>query len=51
MKHRYFEYLAGAAVCLALASFLIGCNEAKPNPKAEAPPASTVVPDLDAKNF
>jgi cobalt-zinc-cadmium efflux system membrane fusion protein len=51
MKHRYFEYLAGAAVCLALASFLIGCNEAKPNPKAEAPPASTVVPDLDANNF
>jgi cobalt-zinc-cadmium efflux system membrane fusion protein len=51
MKHRYFEYLAGAAVCLALASFLIGCNEAKPDPKAEAPPASTVVPDLDANNF
>jgi membrane fusion protein, heavy metal efflux system len=51
MKHRCFEYLARAAVCLALASFLTGCNEGKPDPKAEAPPAATVVPDLDANNF
>jgi len=51
MKHRCFEYLAGAAVFLALASFLTGCNEGKPDPKAEAPPAATVVPDLDANNF
>jgi membrane fusion protein, heavy metal efflux system len=59
MKHRCFEYLAGAApcltlclaLCLALASFLTGCNEGKPDPKAEAPPAATVVPDLDANNF
>ena len=36
---------------LALASFLTGCNEGKPDPKAEAPPAATVVPDLDANNF
>ena len=51
MKHICFKFLAGAAVCLALASFLTGCNEAKPDPKAEAPPAATVVPDLDANNF
>ncbi|MGD0270283.1 MAG: efflux RND transporter periplasmic adaptor subunit [Candidatus Sulfotelmatobacter sp.] len=51
MKHRCFKFLAGAAVCLALASFLTGCNEGKPDPKAEAPPAATVVPDLDANNF
>jgi len=38
-------------VFLALASFLTGCNEGKPDPKAEAPPAATVVPDLDANNF
>jgi cobalt-zinc-cadmium efflux system membrane fusion protein len=51
MKHRCFKFLAGAAVFLALASFLTGCNEGKPDPKAEAPPAATVVPDLDANNF
>jgi len=51
MKHRCFKFLAGAAVCLALASFLTGCNEGKPDPRAEAPPAATVVPDLDANNF
>jgi cobalt-zinc-cadmium efflux system membrane fusion protein len=52
---RYYEHLAGTvlylALCLALASILTGCNEGKPDPKAEAPPATTVVPDLDANNF
>jgi membrane fusion protein, heavy metal efflux system len=56
---RYFEFLAATApslaiclaMCLALASFLTGCSEGKPDPKAEAPPAATVVPDLDANNF
>jgi cobalt-zinc-cadmium efflux system membrane fusion protein len=43
--------LAGAALCLALASFLAGCNEGKADPKAEAPPPATVEPDLDANNF
>ena len=67
MKHRCFEYPAGAgllpalrlelrlalclALCLAFASLLTGCNEGKPDPKAEAPPQATVVPDLDANNF
>jgi cobalt-zinc-cadmium efflux system membrane fusion protein len=51
MKNRRFEHLAGAALCLALASFLAGCNEGKPDPKAEAPPSATVEPDLDANNF
>jgi cobalt-zinc-cadmium efflux system membrane fusion protein len=51
MKNRCFEHLAGAALCLALASFLAGCNEGKPDPKAEAPPSATVEPDLDANNF
>jgi cobalt-zinc-cadmium efflux system membrane fusion protein len=43
--------LAGAALCLALAAFLAACNEGKADPKAEAPPAATVEPDLDANNF
>jgi cobalt-zinc-cadmium efflux system membrane fusion protein len=43
--------LAGAALCLTLAVFLAGCNEGKGDPKAEAPPAATVEPDLDANNF
>ena len=51
MKNRCFEHLAGAALCMALASFLAGCNEGKADPKAEAPPPATVEPDLDANNF
>jgi cobalt-zinc-cadmium efflux system membrane fusion protein len=51
MKNRCFECLAGVALCLALASFLAGCNEGKADPKAEAPPPATVEPDLDANNF
>jgi cobalt-zinc-cadmium efflux system membrane fusion protein len=51
MKKRCFECLAGAALCLALAFFLAGCNEGKADPKAEAPPPATVEPDLDANNF
>jgi cobalt-zinc-cadmium efflux system membrane fusion protein len=50
MKKRV-ENLAGAALCLALAVFLGGCNDGKADPKAEAPPAATVEPDLDANNF
>jgi cobalt-zinc-cadmium efflux system membrane fusion protein len=51
MKNPCFEHLAGAALCLALASFLAGCHEGKADPKAEAPPPATVEPDLDANNF
>jgi len=51
MKNPCFEHLAGAALCLALASFLAGCNEGKADPKAESPPPATVEPDLDANNF
>src|SRR5579863_10424459 len=51
MKNRCFQHLAGAILCLALAVFLAGCNEGKADPKAEAPPPATVVPDLDSNNF
>ena len=50
MKNR-FEYLAGAALCMALSVVLAGCNDGKADPKAEAPPPATVEPDLDANNF
>jgi len=45
-----FASLILATLCLLL-SFLWGCGESKPDPKAEAPPAATVEPDLDANNF
>jgi cobalt-zinc-cadmium efflux system membrane fusion protein len=50
MKNRYFKY-AGAGLCLTLAFLLAGCNEGKADPKAEAPPAASVQPDMDANNF
>jgi cobalt-zinc-cadmium efflux system membrane fusion protein len=40
-----------AAICLPLSLLLLGCNEPKANPKAEAPPPASVEPDLDANNF
>ena len=38
-------------LCWSLSLFLVGCNEGKADPKAEAPPVATVEPDLDANNF
>jgi cobalt-zinc-cadmium efflux system membrane fusion protein len=43
--------MLAATLCLGLSLLLLGCNEGKADPKAEAPPPSTVVPDLDANNF
>ena len=40
-----------AAVCCVAFTVLAGCGENKADPKAEAPPAATVEPDLDANNF
>ncbi len=51
MKNRGFTYLAGTGFCLILAFLLAGCNEGKADPKAEAPPPASVLPDLDANNF
>jgi cobalt-zinc-cadmium efflux system membrane fusion protein len=39
------------AACVVLVAVLAGCNEGKADPKAEAPPAATVEPDLYANNF
>ena len=43
--------LVGVTLGLLLAVALSGCNSGKENEKAEAPPAATIVPDLDANNF
>ena len=51
MKRGFFERSMGGALCLALASFLVGCKEDKADPKAEAPPAAIVEPDSDGNNF
>jgi cobalt-zinc-cadmium efflux system membrane fusion protein len=44
-------FTAALCLCLSLSLFLVGCHEGKADPKAEAPPAATVEPDLDANNF
>jgi cobalt-zinc-cadmium efflux system membrane fusion protein len=51
MNNRYFRSFTATALGLALASFLPACNDGKADPKAEAPPAATVEPDMDANNF
>src|ERR1700728_4714375 len=51
MKNQYSRRFTATALALALACFLPACNEGKADPKAEAPPAATVEPDMDANNF
>jgi membrane fusion protein, heavy metal efflux system len=51
MKTGLTGLILGAALCLPLELLLAGCNESKADPKAEAPPAAMVEPDLDANNF
>jgi cobalt-zinc-cadmium efflux system membrane fusion protein len=46
-----FDSVLLASAGLALALLLAGCNDAKTDPKAGAPPPATVEPDLDANNF
>jgi cobalt-zinc-cadmium efflux system membrane fusion protein len=43
-----FELLLAAIACLLI---LTGCNKAEADPKAEAPPAAKVVPDVDLTLF
>jgi membrane fusion protein, heavy metal efflux system len=50
MKRQQIKY-AAAGLGLTLAFSLAGCNESKPDPKAEAPPTANVQADLDANNF
>lgn len=51
MNNQYSRRFIATALGLALACFLPACNEGKADPKAEAPPAATVEPDMDANNF
>jgi cobalt-zinc-cadmium efflux system membrane fusion protein len=51
MKTRFSGLILGATLCLALSLLLLGCKEGKADPKAEAPPAAAVEPDMDANNF
>ena len=51
MKTRFAGLILVATFCLPLSLLLVGCNEGKADPKAEAPPPATVEPDLDASNF
>jgi membrane fusion protein, heavy metal efflux system len=51
MKKRWVRHLAMPAGVVALAMFSSGCNESKANTQAEAPPATTVVQDLNSNNF
>src|SRR6202789_958907 len=51
MNNQYSRRFTATALGLALACFLPACNEGKADPKAEAPPAASVQPDMDANNF
>ena len=51
MKIKSVGLILAAVLCLPWSLLLIGCNEGKADPKAEAPPPATVEPDLDANNF
>jgi len=51
MKNRFGGLILAAVFGLSLCSLLVGCNDGKADPKAEAPPKATVEPDLDANNL
>jgi cobalt-zinc-cadmium efflux system membrane fusion protein len=51
IKTRLAGPLLVGALCLSSCLLIGSCGESKPDPKAEAPPQSTVEPDLDANNF
>jgi cobalt-zinc-cadmium efflux system membrane fusion protein len=51
LKSRIVVATLAATLCLLPNVLLLGCNEGKADPKAEAPPKAVVEPDLDANNF
>jgi cobalt-zinc-cadmium efflux system membrane fusion protein len=51
MKTRFATLIFVAAFYLPLSLLLLGCNENKADPKAEAPVPAAVEPDLDSNNF
>lgn len=48
---RFVFTTLAATLCLLPNVLLLGCNEGKADPKAEAPPKAVVEADLDANNF
>jgi cobalt-zinc-cadmium efflux system membrane fusion protein len=51
MKSKSVCRILLASCGLTWSLLLVGCNESKADPKAEAPPAAAVEADLDANNF
>jgi len=51
MKTNFTGLLLTATLCLPMSLLLLGCNESKADPKAEAAPKSVVEADFDANNF
>ena len=51
MTSRFVFTTLAATLCLLPNVLLLGCNEGKADPKAEAPPKAVVEADLDANNF
>jgi cobalt-zinc-cadmium efflux system membrane fusion protein len=51
MKINFKLRILSPALGLLLALSLVACNSGKADPQAEAPPKTTVEPDLDANNF
>ena len=51
MTSRIVVATLAATLCLLPNVLLLGCNEGKADPKAEAPPKAIVEADLDANNF
>jgi membrane fusion protein, heavy metal efflux system len=51
MKAKFLGSILAALLSLPCSLVLLGCGDSKADPKAEAPPRTTVEPDLDANNF
>jgi cobalt-zinc-cadmium efflux system membrane fusion protein len=51
MKNKFAGLILLATLTLLPSLFLVGCKKGEADPKAEAPPQATVVPDMDANNF
>jgi len=51
VKNKSAGLILFATLTLLPSLLLVGCKDSKADPKAEAPPQATVVPDMDANNF
>lgn len=51
MKSRFAGLILAGTVCLPLSTFLLGCKESTPDPKATGPSSAVVEQDMDTNNF